>query len=351
MGFRVLLAWGAVLAFGSLLPSSTRADAQSSYDVCVSAYESQDWDSVLDNCKRAIESGQLADPDVVDALMRHCWARKEKGQLEQALEDCDEAVRRDPNHAVAYNVRGSVYRKMGEYDRAIEDLDHALRLNPNFPFAYNNRGNAYVDKGEYDRALEDFNEALRLDPEYASAYNNRGDAYERKGDYARAIQDYTQALSLNPDFAIAYNNRGNVHFYMGSFAQAVQDIEAAVDRGIGGPYPFLWLFLARERAGLDGAKTLEVLVPEPDMDTWPGPIISYFQRKLSKAELQDMVEGSGSKLKARKVCEYNYFVGEAELLDGQAVSARAMLEQAVASCAPTAIEFYGAKAELARLPQ
>jgi lipoprotein NlpI len=344
-----LLAWSTALAFGLLLPSSTRADA--SHDACVSAYDSQDWDGVLDHCDRAIRSGQLTDSDMVDALMRRCWARKEKGEPEQALEDCDEALRRDPNHPVAYNVRGSVYRRMGQPDRAIEDYDQALRLNPDFPFAYNNRGNAYDTKGDYQRALADYNEALRLNPDYAMAYNNRGDTYEGMGDYARAIEDYTQALRLNPDLAMAYNNRGNVHFYLGSFAQAAQDIEAAVERGFGGPYPFLWLFLARERAGLDGVKTLEALAPEPDMDLWPGPIIGYFQGKVSKAKLQGMVERSGPKLKARKTCEYNYYVGEAELLEDQVASARAMLEQAVASCEPTDIEFHGAKAELARQPQ
>src|SRR5262249_21929950 len=61
-----------------------------------------------------------------------------------------------------------------DYDRAIADYSEAIRLNPQYALAFDNRGNAYWNKADYDRALSDYNEAIRLDPKYASAYYNRG---------------------------------------------------------------------------------------------------------------------------------------------------------------------------------
>jgi tetratricopeptide (TPR) repeat protein len=49
------------------------------------------------------------------------------------------------NDAIACNNRGLTYRDKGELDRAIADFNEAIRLDPKFALAYNNRGLAYRD--------------------------------------------------------------------------------------------------------------------------------------------------------------------------------------------------------------
>jgi tetratricopeptide (TPR) repeat protein len=61
-------------------------------------------------------------------------------------------------------------------DRAIEDLDQAIRLNPNYALAFSSRGLAYARKGQPDRAIQDYDQAIRLNPKYADAFSNRGAA-------------------------------------------------------------------------------------------------------------------------------------------------------------------------------
>lgn len=351
MAYRFLLAACTSLLTALLASTHLYADSSASYEGCLSAYEDRDWGRTIEECGEVAESGQVSDAETVEALIRRCWARRENGDLETALVDCDVALEIDPEHPEAYNVRGAVYNAMNEPDRAIEDFDRALRLAPDFAVAYNNRGNAYDAKGEHDRAIQDFDQALRFNPDYVHAYNNRGNTYEGMGQYIRAIEDFDRALRLAPDFAIAYNNRGTVRFYLGSFAESAKDLEAAIDRGIGSEYSFLWLFLARERTGLDGSEILKAQFPKLNMDRWPGPIIGYLQGTVSDEELRRTVERSSPKLRARKECEYNFFVGEIELLKERVARARELLERAAADCAPTTIEQRGAKAELARLPQ
>jgi tetratricopeptide (TPR) repeat protein len=50
----------------------------------------------------------------------------------------------------AFYNRGTAYRDKREYDRAIQDLNEAIRLDPNLALAYDNRGNAYSRKGASD---------------------------------------------------------------------------------------------------------------------------------------------------------------------------------------------------------
>jgi tetratricopeptide (TPR) repeat protein len=65
--------------------------------------------------------------------------------------------------------RGLAYRAKGEHDRAIQDYDEAIKLNPNLAIAFYNRGLAYGAKGQHDRAIQDFDQAIRLNPSDAKS--------------------------------------------------------------------------------------------------------------------------------------------------------------------------------------
>ena len=79
--------------------------------------------------------------------------------------------------AALFNNRCSEWNGKQESDKAFADCNEAIRLNPDYALAFFNRGNAYFAKGQYDRAIEDYNETIRLDPNYANAFNNRGNTY------------------------------------------------------------------------------------------------------------------------------------------------------------------------------
>ena len=90
-------------------------------------------------------------------------------------------IRLAPRDSLAYYGRGRAYGKKGDLDKAIADYTEAIRRDPKLVKAYNNRGVAYAKKGENDKAIADYTEAVRLNPQYAKAYNNRGAAYEKQG--------------------------------------------------------------------------------------------------------------------------------------------------------------------------
>ena len=66
-----------------------------------------------------------------------------------------------------FYARGNSYREKGNIDRAIADYNEAIRLDPRFSFVYHDRGIAYRMKGDRDHAISDFREAVRLNPDIA----------------------------------------------------------------------------------------------------------------------------------------------------------------------------------------
>ena len=147
----------------------------------------------------------------------------------EALAAYSEAIRLDPNYAMAYNNRGYTYTELKQYDRAMTDLNRAIELDPKNDLAYNNRGRVFARRRQYDQAIADYNKAIELNPNYAKAYNNRGYVYDDLKQYERAIADYTKAIELNPSFAMAYNNRGFTFIGMKNFERAILDFDKALE--------------------------------------------------------------------------------------------------------------------------
>jgi len=63
-----------------------------------------------------------------------------KGMYEDALQDCEDLINLDPNHAGAFYLRGCANEKLGELDNAIEDFTRVLELDPNHVNAAYARG-------------------------------------------------------------------------------------------------------------------------------------------------------------------------------------------------------------------
>ena len=68
----------------------------------------------------------------------------------------------DPKDVEAYNNRGIAYRDKGALNSALTDFNEAIKIAPKFALTYINRSALYHEKGDLENALSDCNEALRL---------------------------------------------------------------------------------------------------------------------------------------------------------------------------------------------
>jgi tetratricopeptide (TPR) repeat protein len=115
--------------------------------------------------------------DNANALHERCWARAVLGiDLEDALSDCNEALRIRPNEGETLGGRGFVYMRLGFYRTAILDYDAALDFKPDtaeFLFA---RGTAKLKAGETESGNADLAAARAIDADIDATFAAYDDA-------------------------------------------------------------------------------------------------------------------------------------------------------------------------------
>ncbi|MBI4306903.1 MAG: tetratricopeptide repeat protein [Chloroflexi bacterium] len=131
--------------------------------------------------------------------LERCTYYTRQGLTGRALEDCDAAVRLDPEDSRAFFARANAYVQAGEFRRAILDYDQAALLGYSGPHLYFNRGVSNAQVGRQVEAIQDFNRTLRLDPAYASAYGERAASLAVLGRYEAAERDVQRAVERGLD--------------------------------------------------------------------------------------------------------------------------------------------------------
>lgn len=124
------------------------------------------------------------------------FARFEKGQFKEALDDYNNAIRIDSSEADYFLNRGLIYEKLNQSANAYADYTKAIRLDEKFEKAWLNRANLLTRLGRWQDAIEDYTVALTYQPDYSAAYYNRGIAYRRIKQNDKACADIRKAEEL-----------------------------------------------------------------------------------------------------------------------------------------------------------
>jgi serine/threonine protein kinase/Flp pilus assembly protein TadD len=148
-------------------------------------------------------------PDRPEAYSERARVYLDLGEKSLALSDYTEAIQRKPDASV-YLVRGGLHHEMGLYDQALADCDCALRLRPGESRAFYLRGVILYHSGDYAGAVADLTEAVRLDPNDAGAYRARRDAYARLGKTAEAVADHRTFERLSRPLGEGASNKRGV---------------------------------------------------------------------------------------------------------------------------------------------
>jgi tetratricopeptide (TPR) repeat protein len=126
---------------------------------------------------------------------------------DRAVETCAEALRyrlNRENRIVTLINSGVVQLRRGDYAAAVAFYDEALRLDPDHAVALFNRGAALTHAQRYGEAVATLTRALGLGvSEPYKAYYYRGEARRALGDVNGAIEDFQTALTIAPDWNAA----------------------------------------------------------------------------------------------------------------------------------------------------
>ena len=165
-------------------------------------------------------------PDYAIAFANRAEAYQKNGDYKNAARDYDEAIRLQPKYEevirlqpellaewkraleTVWNERCWTHAVIGELQLALERCDEALRSRPNAAALFDSRGFTYLKMDKWDAAIADYNSALRLEPTLASALYGRGLAKFKKGDTPAGNADIKAAIAIKENIVSDFARYG-----------------------------------------------------------------------------------------------------------------------------------------------
>ena len=132
----------------------------------------------------------------------------ERGQMQIAMQELEEAMKLDPTNAKIYNVYGLVYAVLGEDANAQRNFQQAIALAPNDSEIRQNWGWFLCTHGRPRESIPEFEMAIK-NPLYKSpdvALTNAGKCSLEFGDKQAGESYLKRALTINPgNISTMYN--------------------------------------------------------------------------------------------------------------------------------------------------
>jgi serine/threonine protein kinase/tetratricopeptide (TPR) repeat protein len=160
-----------------------------------------------------------------------------RDSLERAISAFEDAIRHDPEYAMAWAALGGAYSLKGSFlsitdlvRKAVEMERRAVAIDPDLADAHAWLGAALLNLGQVEQAIASIDEAIRLEPENGQAYQAVGRAYwVGKGDFAAAIPAFRKAIELNPEAGYSYLQLGLLLAWEGQYEEAEAVCRRAVE--------------------------------------------------------------------------------------------------------------------------
>jgi TolB-like protein/Tfp pilus assembly protein PilF len=200
-------------------------------------------------------------------LGRFHWNKRSKADIYRAIEYYSQAVRADPNYAIAYSGLADAYAILQGYDKSVDPLasqmkarEYALKAlsldealseahasyglvieSVDFDFAGAERefkraieldpknGGAYLfyaqlltGLGRFDEAEANFRRALELEPTSQNVNRNYGSFLMIARRYDESEKQSRKAVELDPNFQLGYFTLSNTLQMQGRYAESVE---------------------------------------------------------------------------------------------------------------------------------
>ncbi len=192
-----------------------------------------------DNLDKAIRHFQQAVDDDSDhalayaALGEGLWRKyqdtEEVVYVDQAKNALAKAMKINSDLVQVISTLGLINRGTGDYDQAIENFQEVIIREPNNAMAFRQLAGTYVEKGELDRAEANYMVAIKLKPDYWRGYSDLGNFYLRyRGDINKAEEQYQQVLALTPENYIGLSGLGVINIYRENFELAINFLEQSM---------------------------------------------------------------------------------------------------------------------------
>lgn len=134
-------------------------------------------------------------------LFDRAFRFQQRGDLANAMILYQRSLEVQPT-AEAHTYLGWTYSMLGRLDEAIEECYQAIAVDPTYGNPYNDIGVYHIEKEAYAEAIPWLQKAL-IAPRYEAPQFprfNLGRVYQKLGDYVEALRWYNAALEVDPLF-------------------------------------------------------------------------------------------------------------------------------------------------------
>lgn len=120
------------------------------------------------------------------------------GRLREALDMFRGALDDNPKNATAWLYMGMMQREVGDPEKGVRCISEAIRLEPENAMAYAERADAYLRMKNFVKAGEDSVKSISLDPDHANAYVLLGNCRYAEGKDWDALVAFAKYCELVP---------------------------------------------------------------------------------------------------------------------------------------------------------
>ncbi len=158
--------------------------------------------------------------NVNDALYGRACACFKLQEYENALEDLNMFLKKDPKSYKGFHLRGLVKGSLNKPGKALSDLEKTVELNPDYADGYYDMGGCYLILKDYQNAYDCFERSLSRNNSSSEAWFGKGMASLLKKEYNKAIEYFTIAIKLDKKLVLAILGRCEAFSAMGKMKEA-----------------------------------------------------------------------------------------------------------------------------------
>lgn len=172
--------------------------------------------------KGKVDEALAADPGSAVALLKRAEKKRDLGQLREAMEDADRAVKTTPS-GDAYALRADLGQRLGFMENALRDLSVAVALSPNANW-HQWRAQTFIGMRHYDLAMKETSAALELEPDNWYLYDLRAHIRMLLGRMPEAEDDVERALRMSPGQVNLHLRLGQNLALQGKYEKALASV-------------------------------------------------------------------------------------------------------------------------------
>jgi TolB-like protein/DNA-binding winged helix-turn-helix (wHTH) protein/Tfp pilus assembly protein PilF len=234
---------------------------------------------------------------------RYFWNKRTTEGFEKAIEHFQDAIKRDPNYALAYTGLADCYN-LARLEQAPKDLNEnavnavikALKVDEALPEAHLALANIRFRYDlDWSGAATEFKRALDLDPSSADAHRRYAQYLSYLGRFAEATAEMKRAQQLDPISVVINGMLAQISFFEGRYAEAAHQYKQTLEMDPNFTIAQRELGLVYEQMGAysDALRELQRSMNLP----------GNFFKPTNEADIGHLYAVSGNRTEAQKVLE------------------------------------------------